>query len=231
MGSNYGNRVNPDSCGPEQSNDLGLSVEDMEFLSQNSKQVEYAPGETVIKQGTFAAHVFYLKKGLVKVILESSNSKRVALKLLASGSFFGLPFLHTEYFHFGAETLKGSVICQIRKEPFLRLIERNLEANRFMLDWYSRQYQDLFNRLEVSSTRNNHGKLAALLYALCDDIYTREQAFDFLTRRDLAELAFISKESTNKILKEFENDRIIAITPQGIQVIKPDLLRRLSMIG
>jgi len=211
--------------------EMGLSADEMELLSQNSKEVVFSQGETVIKQSTFAEHVFYLEKGLVKIILESEYRKRFACGLLSSGSFFGLSFLHSEHFHFGAETLKESTICQIRKDAFRQVIEDNGRANRFMLEWYGQQYQYLFRKLEVNSTRNSHGKLATTLYGLCDEVYRREKVFEFLNRGDLAELSGISRESTNKILREFENDRLIDISTTGIEVKKPGLLKRLSMIG
>jgi CRP-like cAMP-binding protein len=52
-----------------------------------------------------------------------------------------------------------------------------------------------------------------------------------LTRKDLAELASISKESTNKILKELQHDGIINISDGTIKITEPGLLQRLSLIG
>jgi CRP/FNR family transcriptional regulator len=230
MMQNAGNKDDQDRCGPFDPGP-GFSEDEQHQLKENSKEVVFSPGETVIKQGTFSSHIFYLKKGLVKVVLESGNGKRIALQLLAPQTYFGLPFLETEYFHFGAEALKGSAICQIRKDTFRSIVRQNEHVNRFVMETYSHHYLDLFHKLEINSTRNNHGKLASLLYTLNGDDYQQENVFDYITRRDLAELASISRESTNKILREFENDRLVHVSSHGISIIRPELLKRLAMIG
>lgn len=208
-----------------------FTEEDLEWLKQNRSEVTYSKGETIIKQGTFATHVLFLKAGLAKIIIEAENKKRLAVEVVPPGSFIGLPFLHTEYFRFTVESMKKATMHQIRRRAFRKVLENNVEARQNLLYHYSDYYTGLLYKLEINSTRNNHGKLAHILYALSDETYTKEDIFCHLTRKDLAELASISKESTNKILKELKHDCIIDVTQEGIDVVQPELLKRLSMIG
>ncbi len=211
--------------------EMGLTPEEKQQVEDNSNEVVYSAGETIIKQGTFASHIFVLKTGLAKVVREGENNKRLAYSLLAPPAFFGFSALQAEYFYFGVEAMKDASICQIRKEMINGIIDHNPKANRYYRDWCGRQNRELFTKLEITSTRNNHGKLASTLYSLCGEKYEKEGVFEVITRRDLAELASISRESANKILKELENDRIIEINQRSIEIRKPELLRRLSLIG
>ena len=208
-----------------------LTEQEMKWLYQQSLKVTYSKGETIIKQGTFATHVLLLESGLTKIVIESENKKRMAVEVVTPSSFIGLPFLHPEYFRFTVEAMKETILRQIRRDVYSEMmLTRETTGQRFM-DGYGEYYSQLLHKLEINSTRNNHGKLAHVLITLYEDTYYEEEIFRHLTRRDLSELAAISRESTNKILKELRHDRIIDITREGIELKQPDLLRRLSMIG
>jgi CRP-like cAMP-binding protein len=100
-----------------------------------------------------------------------------------------------------------------------------------LIDWYSSDYMYLYSKISNLSTRNSHGKLATALLYLADEQFKDTNIFELVSRKDLADLASISLESTNKILQELKNERIIEIENRNIQVVKPKLLHTLSMIG
>jgi CRP/FNR family transcriptional regulator len=205
--------------------------DDWKLLDKNRIEITYSKGETIIKQETFATHVLFIKSGLAKVMVEAENRRRLAVEVVASESYIGLPFLHTDHFLFTVEAIKETTLYQFRREAFSQVINNNTEAKHQLINRHSQDYIQLLHKLEINSTRNNHGKLAHVLYSLCSENYQEEDIFSYLTRKDLAELASISKESTNKILKELQHDCIIRISQEGIKVVKPELLKRLSMIG
>jgi CRP/FNR family transcriptional regulator len=210
---------------------LDLTREEQEFICAHARQVSYGEGETIMKQGTFATHVILVKRGLVKVLMEASNKKRVGVEILTSGSLLGLPFLQTEQFYAGAEALSETDTFQIKKEAMNQVIGSNGQVKDALIQWYSRHVVRLHQKLEINSSRNSHGKLASVLYSLCQEKYEKEDVFKYITRKDLAELSSISKESTNKILREFEHDRLIRVSGPAIEVLRPELLQRLSFIG
>ncbi|MGE5458392.1 MAG: Crp/Fnr family transcriptional regulator [Methanococcaceae archaeon] len=202
-----------------------------EFI-KGVRQVNYKKGETILKQSSFANNVIFLKNGLAKLILESNTDKETIFKLLPSNSFACLSVLFSKDFvPFTMVALKNCSVCLIKKELLEEQLLKNNHATEFVLNSYSMENLFLFNRLSVLSTRNNHGKLAdALLYTHSKELRD-ENATQYLTRNDWADLASISVESVNKILNELKNDLIIKINNDGIEISNIDLLLRLSRIG
>lgn len=96
---------------------------------------------------------------------------------------------------------------------------------------YSQQYLFLYARIAVMSTRSNIGKLAETLLYLSSEEFLKENIFEHITRKDIADIATISVESMNRILNEFKNDLIIELNNKEIIIKDPALLKRLSVIG
>jgi CRP/FNR family transcriptional regulator len=204
----------------------------VEFNNGGTKRIRFKRGETIVKQGSFASHIIYLINGLVKLVLESSNNKENIIQLNASDSFICLSTLYVDdYFPYTVVALKDCDVCIIKKEIFKHQLTRNLKATEFVFKWYNHENQYLFNRLSVLSTRNNHGKLAETLLYLNKTKFKKEDVTKHLARNDIAELASISLESTNKILNELKNDLIIKIKDDMLEINNKELLERLSRIG
>jgi len=52
-----------------------------------------------------------------------------------------------------------------------------------------------------------------------------------LSKQDLADLSGMSKDSCIKILRDFQNDGIIAYNRTEMQIIDAGALKRISMVG
>ena len=203
-----------------------------DYLNIVRKEITYSKGETIIKQGTFISHSIYIKKGLVKIVIEAENSKEIILKLAVSKEHIGLPFLFMDdIYPYSIVAMKETTMCLIKKDVVLDLIEKNDKIRSGTLKRFSNNHLNLYYKITIIGTRNNHGKLAHTLLNLTDEKLAEENALNHLSRREIAEMAFISLESANKILNEMKNDLIIDISDSGIKILKPDLLMRLSKIG
>ncbi len=70
-----------------------LTEEERELVNTQSVLVNYKKGEMVCKQGSFASHIMYLEKGLVKVYLEG-NPKDLILTITPQKNLMGLQSLY-----------------------------------------------------------------------------------------------------------------------------------------
>jgi CRP/FNR family transcriptional regulator len=59
----------------------------------------------------------------------------------------------------------------------------------------------------------------------------KAEIFQLLSRKDLADFAGISTESTVKLLKMFEKDGFIALNEKDLKIVKYDSLREISRKG
>lgn len=207
------------------------SKEDLELINLNQCELQYQVGEHIIKQGEFVTQVLYLKKGLVKIVLEAKNRKSSILKIIENKNFIVLPLMgNFQRYPFSVVAISACNVCVIKKDTMLGIMNTNIKMNQFVLDWFSEDYLFLYNKITVQNTRNSHGKVATTLLYLTSEDFT-DNLITLINRKEIAELSSVSIDSCNKILSDLKNDKIIEIGLNGIRIIRRDLIEKLSLIG
>jgi len=70
----------------------------------------------------------------------------------------------------------------------------------------------------------------ALLY-LFEEVYENKEKIIPISKQDLANLSCISRESSAKILRDFQHEGIIRFTNNEVEVLKPEMLQKLRSVG
>lgn len=209
-----------------------FEVDDYENLNLNKSEIIYKAKDTILKQGSFISQVLFIKKGRVKIFIEGKNNRNTIIKIAHEGDFVALPSLFgVDIQPYTVSALSDSLICLIKKEYLLDVIYQKNNIYDLINKYVVADNLFLYNKINILNTRNNHGKLASTLLYLLDLAIDHDNNIDFISRRDLADLAGISLESVNKILLELKNDRIIDLNSKKIKIVKEDLLQVLSNIG
>ena len=207
------------------------SDEDVKLINDNHSAMTYNTNDILIKQGSYVSQLYYLRTGLVKVVLEDGNGKHTILQLLEASQFIALPVLGDfDTFPFTVIALDKCDVCVIRKSVMEKIVQTNVEVNTFLLNYFYKDYAFLYERINILSSRNNHGKLASALLYLSNGSF-KQDLLKRISRKELAQLAAISVESSNKILMELKHDGIISIDNNEISIMKPDLIIKLSTVG
>lgn len=205
---------------------------ELEFINQKKTQISYAKGENICKQGAFASYVLYVSSGLVKVYVENNSKKFTNLQILKSSEFIGLSSIYGEnIYNYSAVALKDSNICLIEKEALKKLLGSNAAFSSSLIQRFCQKEQNLFNKIKSISYKQMPGRLADVLLYLSSDYLTEQNIFKHLSRKDIADFACISTESTVKLLKEFQSDGIISINNKLISIDNTEQLKEISKRG
>jgi len=209
-----------------------LIPSELEFINQNKTQILYRKGENICKQGAFASYVLYISSGLVKLYLESPNNKYINLKVLKTSEFIGLSSIYGDnIYNYSTVALKDSNICLIEKDHFRKLLNYNGHFASEIIKWYCENEKQLFKKIQSLSIKQMYGRLAdALLYLSSQDL-KKEKIFFSLSRKDIAEFASLSTESTVRLLTELKNDKIIDTNGKEIIILNTELLKKISKRG
>jgi len=209
-----------------------LIPSELKFINQKKKQVFYKKGENICKQGAFASYLLYISDGLVKLYLENLNNKNINIKVLKTSEFIGLSSIYGENtYHFSTIALKDSTICLIEKEGFRQILKNNGTFASDVIQSYCEDEKMLFNKIKSLGNKQMHGRLAdALLYLYSSDLHDTN-IYSILSRKDIAEFAGLSVESTVRLLTELKNEGIIDISGKNIKILKPELLNEISKRG
>lgn len=209
-----------------------LTPEQHALLEKKQVTVEYNKGEIIAKHGAFASHVIFLCEGLVKVYLEHGNETLI-LKIISPGNLVGLSSLSEggEVFQYSAAAYQKSIAKLIDIVTFKQLIRENGLFASKVISILGENSNQINNRFFCLTHRQSYGRLADLLLCLAGRVFKSEKFELDLTRKELAELAGMSTENVIRILKKFQDDKLITLTGKNIELNDMDALHKICDWG
>jgi len=209
-----------------------LSIEELKLIKENRITINYKAGEIIQKQGTFMSHAISVNAGLVKVYLEDEGRENTILRIVTPTNFIGGPGIYfDQYFHFTVSALRDSSICFIDLTVFKNILNQNREfAAEFMSD-FSKNVVSTYTRLLKLTQNQLPGRMAYALLYLFEEVYEGKMNIVSVTKLDLADLSVISRDSAVKILKDFQNEGLIRYMNNEVEMLKPEILRKIRAIG
>ncbi len=209
-----------------------LTEDEKKLYNQYCSCVNYTAGETIFKQDTPVSHINYLQKGLVKIENKSFNRKTRIVKIIKGGNFFELTSVIKGGLHQNsAISLVDSEVYFIDKSVFFKIVENNGKFAKKILELNSQYDLESFNWTISLFRKQLPGKVADLLLFFSNSIY---ESTDFelpLSRRELAEFIGVTKKSFIYTMGEFIHDGIIKSTKKKIEIIRMDIVEKLSQVG
>jgi CRP/FNR family transcriptional regulator len=204
----------------------------LEFINSKKIQILYKKGENICKQGAFASYVLFIADGLVKIYLESPGNRIINVKISKTSEFIGLPSMFGDnIYNYSAQVLRDSSICLIEKGCLKKILLNNGNFGSELIKRHCEIEKQLFERLKSIGHKQMHGRLADVLFYLCSDDFIQDDIFSYISRKDIADFACLSTESTVRILTDLKNDDIIELDGKQIRILKPDLLKEISRRG
>lgn len=209
-----------------------LSGEEVRQLQQNRTQVLFRKGDTLTKQGTYPSYILFLMNGVVKQYLEGNDNQTLNLNIVLPGEFIGLASV------FSTDTVPYSTACLtdcqavlVTKESLSQVLQVNAGFALKLAERHSRQQSGLYETLRNQQFKQMNGRLAAALLYL-NRVKEREPSlFTLLSRKDLADFAGLSTESTVKLLKTFEKDGLIELQDKDIRICNLETLQTVYKRG
>jgi len=209
-----------------------LTPEEKELVDTRSVLVNYKKGEMVCKQGSFASHIMYLEKGLVKIYLEG-NPKDLILTITPQKNLMGLQALFegNNTFLYSISTYTDCAVRLIDIQIFKQLLKQNPLFAYRILNILNESTSQSYGRFFSLTHKQLHGRLADILLCLSRKIF-KTDSFDLpLTRSDLSDLTSMSTESVIRIMKDFKDDGIIDINNKSISLLDIPRLDSISAKG
>jgi CRP/FNR family transcriptional regulator len=209
-----------------------LSLEEVELIRASKTQVQFRKGDSLTKQGAFASYVLFVMKGLVKQYVEGDNNRSFNLKIIQPGEFIGLASVFSKnIFNYSAVAVTECQVFLIEKDAIRGIIKNNGLFGLSIINRYCEQNTLLFNVLQNLHFKQMNGRLADTLLYIESLKKTFPDIFMLLQRKDLADFAGISVESTVKLLKVFEKDQLLVLQEKDILIKDISKLEQISKNG
>lgn len=208
-----------------------LLPEELNLVSASKTRVVFHKGENLTKQGTFASSVLFIIEGLAKQYVEGEAGRNLNLQIVKGGDFVGLSVaFNKNRYDYSVVALNETTACLIEKEAISNLVKSNGSFGYNIIQRYCEQNTRLYTSISELMNKQMNGRLAsALLYI------NKEQAdgdiFQSLSRKDIADFAGLSVESTVKLLKSFERDNLIKLEEKNIILLDIPALEQINLHG
>lgn len=202
-----------------------MAIEGLEFI-----EINYNKGEVIIKQGTIAPHIIYLKKGLVKLYLEHHNRKQPLC--IEKEGFIGLESLYNDkYFQYSVSALADTSVYLIELDSFKDAISKNAFLGVEVIENINTRSMHLYERIITLTQKQAPGRVADIFKCFMERIFEKNEFCLPCARKDFAEMATISVESLSRILKDFKDEGILEIDGKTVKVIDKAKLDMISNVS
>ncbi|MEA3496344.1 MAG: Crp/Fnr family transcriptional regulator [Bacteroidota bacterium] len=226
----FKNKFNCENCTQkEQCFFRKLNKEELQIINKNREEVHFKAGETIFKQGTTSKHFVYIHSGLVKILIETDINKNFITQIVRPFHFLDFPAIFdNNRYNKSAIAIEDSLVCLIDIEVFKSIILSNTKYVASVIQHYNALQLNLSKRIISVIYKNMEGRIADALLYLVNEVYFTRSFTMTITRKDIAELAGMSKESTSRILTQFKNQKIIKVKSKQIDILDKKYLEKIS---
>jgi len=209
-----------------------LMPEEAEIVRASKTQVLFRKDDNLTKQGAFASYVLFIISGYAKQYLEGDGTRNFNLRIIKPGEFVGLSSVFSgNTFTYSSVAITDCQVFLIEKEAIAKVAKENGKFGFLIIKRYCEQNTNLLGTINSLIHKQMNGRLAGTLLYIDNIKESKPEIFQLLSRKDIADFAGISTESTVKILKSFEKDGLIELHEKDIKVIKYDALDEISRKG
>jgi len=190
---------------PEARKDLGS----MAFASC------YPAGMILFSEKDAAPGIYIVLEGEVKLSMNSSDGRRLILRIARKGEILGLASaLSGKPCEMTAETLYPAKIAPVMRKDFLNFLSRHPEVYQTVTEELSRDYTMACEQLRTVGLSNSAPeKLARLLLEWSENGKTTDGAVHFrfpLTHGEIGEFIGASRETVTRTLSVFKSRHLVA---------------------
>jgi CRP-like cAMP-binding protein len=209
-----------------------LDVTELDLINANRSMTSFKKGDIIVHEGSMTSHIIYLKSGLVKEYVKGTNDKEQILQIVKSSTYLGLSSLFGSRINqYSYAALADIHVCYIDVNVFNQLVKQNGKFAYEILVSVCRDNLNNFHRFMSQSQKKTYGRVAeAILYF--SNVIFENQVFEMpFSRKELADLIGISRESATRVLSKFMEDGILTLKGRSIRIINIQMLKQISKNG
>lgn len=191
----------------------------------------FKTGETIFYEGENPSGIYVVCTGKIKVVKASRTGQQLLLRFEAPGDLVGHISSLAEWPYAGsAEAQEESVVSMIPIDSFKDFLTHHPRSALCLLREVARDARRGEAKARDIAFKPARGRLAGtLLRTLPTEAVKKNQAvISGLKRKDIAEMAGLTIETTVRLLKDFESRGLVARKGKDINILDVEKLKALS---
>ena len=192
----------------------------------------YGKHQFIVREGDPGDTFFILVKGSISVCRIAPDGRETILSILKEGDFFGeMSMFDSSLRSASIKTLTEVEVGAIRQADFLVLLDRNPRIGRSLVIALSERLRAANALIAATTSQDIRARLASLLLNLGDQFGERvDNGMRItlrLTNQEMANMIGTTRETVNRTLNRFWDDKLVDMRTAHVVIVEPDRLRAL----
>jgi len=211
-----------------------LNLDELDNISDNKRNMFFKKGQTIFNERSHPHGIYCIHKGKVKIHKLGEEGKEQIVRLAKETNIIGYrALLSGDTYMASATALEETELCYISKDAILALIKSNPTFSFSLLELLSDDLKRAENKITHMAQKHVRERIAEAILLLKEAYGYREgtEIIDSsLTRKELANIAGTTTETSIRILSEFQKDKIIELDGKNIKIININQLLKTANI-
>jgi len=201
----------------------GLDKEALQQVSKKFSASHFAAGQPIYEEGDMATLLRVVVYGTVKLSRYTEDGKDILVDMLKPGDYFGsLNELGEDSYAETATAQSDACVLSIGNREFRTVLNANPSVALSVLDITAEKLNTAREQIHHLTTLSVEKRIAHILLKLCEKFGEEKTVGTLLqlplSRKDLADMAGTSTETTSRIMSRFQQKGIIASGRQWVAI-------------
>lgn len=195
----------------------------------------YKKGQIILYEGSYPRGIYCISSGKIKIYKTGKAGKNQILRFARAGDWLGYrAILADETYAASAAAIEDSMICYIRKEDFLQLLQNNSYVSSCVMKMLAQELRFAEKR-ELSLSQKPVRERLAETFLLLKEIYGVKSEKDLtlkvqLSREELSDITGAATETLIRLLADFKEEKLIFVKGQSIKILNLQKLLEVAKI-
>ena len=190
----------------------------------------YAKHQTIFREGDPGQTFYVILSGSVAIVRIAPDGRETILSILKARDFFGeMSIFDTSVRAASVRTLTDVEVGVIERADFLALIDRSPRIGRLLVIALSERLRAANKLIAATTSQDIRSRLASLLLNLMssfgETVPEGTRISLRLTNQEMANMIGTTRETVNRTLNRFWDERLIDMRSANVVVVEPEKLR------
>jgi CRP/FNR family cyclic AMP-dependent transcriptional regulator len=209
----------------------GLPVSVLDRLAAHARVAPFAEGARIFEKGDPGLSLMLVLEGVVKISIFSDEGKEVVLNLIREGEILGeIAILDGEKRTADAWALRGLTLLVIDRRDFMQVLASEPMLGARLLKVLSDRLRQTSQQVEEISFVDPRYRLAKsiLRLAAVQGVLQHPEPRITMTQKELGQMIGLSRESTNRQLREWAETGLISLEKGGFRIRAVERLEEIA---
>jgi CRP-like cAMP-binding protein len=184
-----------------------LREEDFNLIHAPIDDLEYGPGQPLVRVGDTATSLYTLRTGMVKLVRNTLDGRQRIVRVLRGGDVIGLEALMGPVYESDAIALTSVKVCRLPLQVIQRLNRETPRLHQRLLERWHRSLKEADDWLADLNFGNARQRLAGLILKMRSD--QDPGVCTLFSREDMGAMLDLKLETVSRTLNAFVREGLI----------------------